>query len=146
MIVACRRPSGQQGLVRLETPAGRIRLAPLSAAVDIGTLGELRENVGGDAGFVAELIDEFLADAPVQLEALRAAAASGDAEAARRAAHTLKGNARTFGAPAFADLCREAEAAAAEGRLQAAGAALPTLEREWERVQAALTAFRDTGE
>ena len=82
-------------------------------------LGELRESVGDDPEFLAELVDDFLADAPAQLESLREAATSGDAAGARRAAHTLKGNSRTFGAGELASLCQEAETAAGEGDLAA---------------------------
>ena len=44
-------------------------------------LGELRESVGDDPEFFAELVGDFLADAPDQLESLRGTAASGDAVA-----------------------------------------------------------------
>ena len=44
--------------------------------LDPRTLNELRESVGGDAAFFAELIDEFLADAPRQLQAMRESAAA----------------------------------------------------------------------
>ena len=60
-------------------------------------LAELRES-WATTEFLAELVDDFLADAPAQLQSLREAATSGDATRARRAAHTLKGNSRTFGA------------------------------------------------
>lgn len=36
-------------------------------ALDLRTLGELRESVGGEQEFLAELIDEFVEDAPKQL-------------------------------------------------------------------------------
>ena len=52
-------------------------------------------------------------------QTLREAAATGEAETARRAAHTLKGNGRTFGAEGLASLCLEAETAAAAGDLDA---------------------------
>ena len=73
-------------------------MTELRSAVDNAVLGELRESVGDDPEFLAELVDDFLQDAPIQLESLREAATSGDAARAMRAAHTLKGNSRTFGA------------------------------------------------
>lgn len=106
-------------------------------------LGELRESVGDDPEFLAELIDDFLADAPAQLEALRQAATSGDATSAMRAAHTLKGNSRTFGARELASTCQEAEAAATAGELDAVLARVDEIDGEWGRVRAALVAFRD---
>jgi two-component system, sensor histidine kinase and response regulator len=115
----------------------------LQSALDNAVLGELRESVGDDPGFLAELVGDFLADAPTQLEALRAAAASADAVGARRAAHTLKGNSRTFGAGRLASLCQEAEAAAGSGDLMAVLAGIDGIDQEWGRVRAALVALRD---
>ena len=101
--------------------------------------------MGGDQEFVSELIDELLDDAPRQLRALREAAAAGDEETARRAAHTLKGNARTFGATELSSLCQEAEAAAANGDLDAVLPRLEAIEEAWGRVRAELVAVRAAG-
>jgi len=114
----------------------------VSAPLDESTLDELRASVGGDQAFLAELADELLADAPRQLEALRAGLAAGDAEPVRRAAHTLKGNGRTFGAEELASVSQELEAAAAAGDLGAAGAKVADLEAAWERVRPALESLR----
>lgn len=106
-------------------------------------LDELRDSVGGDHEFLAELVDDFLADAPAQLESLRAAASSGDADTARRAAHTMKGTSRTFGAGALASLCADAEAAAGEADLDGVRARLDGIDEEWARVRGELLVFRD---
>jgi len=111
--------------------------------VDTAVLAELRESVGDDPEFLAELIDEFLADAPTQLGSLRDAAASGDATTARRAAHTLKGNSRTFGAADLGALCQEAEAAAESGDLAGVQARLDEIDAEWARVRGELVAIRE---
>lgn len=111
--------------------------------LDRRVLDDLRESVGGDQAFVAELIDELLADAPIQLASLREATATGDAETARRAAHTLKGNGRTFGAAEFSSLCQEAEATAATGDLDAVAQRLDAIDASWEQVRAALETARD---
>ena len=111
--------------------------------LDPRTLDELRVSVGDDPAFVAELIDEFIAEAPGQLRALREAAATCGVEEARRAAHTLKGNARTFGAEGLASLCLEAETAAAAADLESVRDRLDALEAEWDRVRVALGAARD---
>ena len=110
--------------------------------LDTRALDELRASVGDDPAFVAELIDEFIEEAPRQLETLRQAATSGDAEAARRAAHTLKGNARTFGAEGLASLSLEAETAAAAGDLDNVRQHLDAVEAEWNRVLDALVSTR----
>ena len=113
------------------------------SALDARTLHELRESVGGDQEFFAELIDEFLDDAPRQLESLRAATTSRDLETARRAAHTLKSGARTFGAVALASTCQEAEAAAAGGDLEAVGQRIDAIAEQLDRVLAELRVVRD---
>jgi HPt (histidine-containing phosphotransfer) domain-containing protein len=115
----------------------------MTSALDEAVMAELLESVGGDSEFLAELVGDFLADAPVQLETLRETAASGDAVGARRAAHTLKGNARTFGAAQLASLCEESETAAGTGDLGAVLAGVDAIDQEWARVQAAVLVFGD---
>jgi HPt (histidine-containing phosphotransfer) domain-containing protein len=115
----------------------------VSDVLDRRVLDDLRASVGNDDAFFAELVDELLADAPGQLETLRTATSTGDAESARRAAHTLKGNGRTFGATRLAALGQEAEAAAAGGDLEAVRAGLGDLEAAWGEAQSALVAARD---
>ncbi len=109
----------------------------------MGTLGQLRDSVGGDAEFLAELIHEFVDDAPTQLESLRVAASTGDAAGALRAAHTLKGTSMTFGAAELATLCQDAEAAAGAKDLGAVLAGIDGIEAEWARVRAELLTYGD---
>jgi HPt (histidine-containing phosphotransfer) domain-containing protein len=116
-----------------------------SGALDMRVLDELRASVGGDQEFVAELVDDFLADAPAQLEALGAAVSSGDPDVARRAAHTLKGTSRTFGATALAALCQKAEAAAGMGDLDSLRTQLEAIDGEWSRARTELVTVRDGG-
>jgi HPt (histidine-containing phosphotransfer) domain-containing protein len=110
----------------------------VTAALDPKVLDDLRASVGGDEAFFAELVDELLADAPRQLAALREAASTGDAEGARRAAHTLKGNARTFGAEELAVIGLELETAAAGGDLATVLTRLDAIDEAWVRTRAAL--------
>lgn len=115
----------------------------LRNTLDTGTLDALRESVGGDPEVLAELVDELLDDAPIRLQTLRAAALSGDADAARRAAHTLKSNGWTFGAGELAGLCQEAEAAAGARDLNALLSRIDEIDKAWGRVRAELLALRD---
>jgi histidine phosphotransfer protein HptB len=111
-------------------------MAPASIVPE--TLERLADSFGGGTegwDFVRELIETFLEDAPEQLAALRNAVEQGDAEEARRAAHTLKSNAATFGASALSEVCRELEAAAARGELDGATALVDQAEAEWERAR-----------
>ena len=67
------------------------------------------------------------------------------AEVAHRTAHTLKSSGATFGAQPFAELCRELEALARDGRLDAMAALLDRADQEWERARSALSTARTAG-
>ncbi len=75
--------------------------------VDEAVLRELEEATGAD--FVAELVATFLEEAPAMIADLSTAAGAGDGEAFRRAAHSLKSNASTFGATTLSDQARALE-------------------------------------
>jgi HPt (histidine-containing phosphotransfer) domain-containing protein len=85
----------------------------------------------------------FLEDAPIQLAALRNALDAGDAETARRAAHTLKSNSATFGAARFAETCRALEEMAKAGALAEAEPLLRRAELEYPAVGHALAPVSD---
>jgi len=110
------------------------------AAIDATTFEELKTTAGAE--FVGELVDTFLAEAPMMLEELRASLAAGDAELFRRTAHSLKSNASTFGATALAGLARDLELGGLDPVRAAAGAPLDTIEREFTRVAQALTELK----
>jgi len=75
--------------------------------IDRAVFGELQQTAGAD--FVVELVDTFAEEAPQMFAELRAAHAAGAAERFRRAAHSLKTNANTFGATALGNKARELE-------------------------------------
>jgi histidine phosphotransfer protein HptB len=107
--------------------------------IDADAFAELQASAGTE--FVAELVDTFLEEAPRMLEELRSAAAAGRADLFRRAAHSLKSNANTFGAIGLGALAREFEL---EGLpAGAADAALAALAEEYARVAARLRELRD---
>ena len=83
--------------------------------IDQAAFDHLLEITGDDLEFVDELIDTYLADASVQLDAMQAAASSGDAAALVGPAHSLKSSSANVGAMALADICRALEAAARTG-------------------------------
>jgi histidine phosphotransfer protein HptB len=114
-------------------------------ALDPSSLRTLSELVGGDRDVLAELVDAFLDEAPKRLAELRLAAGRGDAALARRAAHTLKSNALTFGAGRLGSLSRGLEIAAATGAeaLAADRGLIDDLEGEWARVRGELAALRE---
>jgi two-component system, sensor histidine kinase and response regulator len=112
------------------------------AAVDPAALDRLLDMTGGDPEFLAELIDTFLEDGAVQLEALRHAVAAGDAEAALRPAHSLKSNSASMGAEHLAGLARDLEADARSGAIDDGPARIEAATAEFEAVRAALLAIR----
>jgi PAS domain S-box-containing protein len=102
-----------------------------------GALETLREQFGDEA-FVQDLLDTFLQEAPRLVADLR----SGSAEEARRAAHTLKTNARTLGAAELGRVCEELEELAKQDRLEGASARVARADAEYARVESALKAAR----
>jgi HPt (histidine-containing phosphotransfer) domain-containing protein len=85
--------------------------------VDEKVLEELRASVGGDTGFVRDLIDAYVTDSAGQLEAIEEALAADDAEALVRPAHTLKSSSATVGAMDLSSLARTLEMAGRSGSL-----------------------------
>jgi len=109
-----------------------------AAALDADRIAMLRELDDGDGMLLASIVDEFVAGAQRNLDDLREAVAEGDPEAVERAAHALKGASANLGATQLADLSGHLEAL---GRARALGGAAPAvedIEREFERVRAAL--------
>ena len=96
----------------------------------------------GNGGFVVELVDTFLRDAPALLETLRDALENAEAQELRRAAHTLKSNGRVFGATRLAELCQELETMAQTGDLVGAAELVARIDGEFTRVAGALQAAR----
>jgi HPt (histidine-containing phosphotransfer) domain-containing protein len=83
---------------------------------------------------VDELIETFLRDAPQLIAALRA----DGPEEVRRAAHTLKTNARTLGAGELGRLSEELEELARADPLNRDGERVARVEAEYARVERAL--------
>ena len=100
--------------------------------IDRTVFAELQRNAGAD--FVAELVDTFCEEAPHMLAELRTAQAAGSAERFRRAAHSLKTNAHTFGAMALGAKARELEL----GGLPGNAGALDALDAAYVEAAAAL--------
>lgn len=107
------------------------------ATIDPATFAELQAAAGED--FVKELIATFLEEAPAMLAALSSALGARDADAFRRAAHSLKSNGNTFGAQRLGALARELEL---QG-LPADAQPLDALAGEYARVAEALAELRD---
>lgn len=107
--------------------------------LDINTFNALKDSVGAD--FVSELMNTFFEDANAQMLEMNSALTSNDVEAFRRAAHSLKSNAATFGAADLAALARELEMMGRDNNL-AVGNRLEVLKEAFEQVKIQLSELR----
>ena len=107
--------------------------------LDMNTFNTLKESTGAD--FIGELIDAFFEDAVTQMNDMKSAIAANDAETFRRAAHSLKSNAATFGATDLMALARELEMMGREKNL-AVGNRLEVIKEAFELVKRQLNELR----
>ena len=121
------------GSASFETEPTQVGPAPQDVGVT-ATLERLGAALGDDPEFIAEIVASFLTDSPALIEQIRNGLQSGDADTTRRAAHTLKSNAGTFGDDPLAEACRELEATAKGGNLAGAEAQLERITSEYARV------------
>ncbi|UWR22147.1 Hpt domain-containing protein [Sulfitobacter sp. S190] len=104
--------------------------------IDPSVFADLQDAVGEEFAF--ELLETFLEDAPNLLNALSASVAAQDADAYRRASHTIKSNAQTFGATALGAKAKDMEVS---GEID--GAAAQDLQVLFAETAAAFEAQRD---
>jgi HPt (histidine-containing phosphotransfer) domain-containing protein len=109
--------------------------------IDTAVLRDLEETTGSD--FLDELVTTFLADAPGLLADLGHAAGSRDEDGFRRAAHSIKSNASTFGAHALAAVARHLELAGLAAVQDADTGWQRSIEAEYARAAAVLQAYVD---
>jgi PAS domain S-box-containing protein len=100
---------------------------------------ELLRLLGGDESLVREITEAFLEDMPLEIGALMAALESGDTETVKEHAHTIKGSAGSVGGAALFSAAFELEKAAKAGDQPGVVAHAARLEREFERLCAAMT-------
>jgi HPt (histidine-containing phosphotransfer) domain-containing protein len=103
------------------------------SVIDNATFDELKQMSGDD--FINELIDTFLEDAPKMIAEIKSAFASNNVESFRRAAHSMKSNAATFGAIQLSALAKELEMLGKENKLNETGDKLKTLDEAYESVR-----------
>jgi len=96
------------------------------------------EAVQGDRRLLREIVEAYLEESPKLLAEIREAVAGGDAATLSRAAHSLKGSMRHFGAQDGAECAYRLETSGRDGKLDVAVEALAALEREAARLQAVL--------
>ncbi|MEO5886230.1 MAG: Hpt domain-containing protein [Anaerolineales bacterium] len=108
--------------------------------IDEKTFDELKQMSGPE--FINELIDTFLDDSPKLIEEMESALKAGNVDSFRRAAHSLKSNAATFGAGELFALAKELEMLAKENRLNDTGDRLKVLEESYESVRTELSGLK----
>ena len=101
--------------------------------IDKATFDELKQMSGDD--FINELIDTFLDDMPKMIAEIKTAFTANNADVFRRAAHSMKSNAATFGASQLAALAKELEMLGKENKLHETGDRLKTLDEVYESVR-----------
>ena len=112
-----------------------------NSEIDLSTFDELKQMSGED--FINELLDTFLDDAPKLIDQLKSALDAKDVELVRRAAHSLKSNAATFGAQRLSDLAKHLEMLAKEDNLaHPHGNGLNALEQAYLAAAVKLTGLR----
>ena len=108
--------------------------------IDVKAFETLKAMAGSD--FIGELIDTFLADAPNIIQQLHDALATRDVDTFRRAAHSLKSNAASFGASTLTAVSRELEQLARENRLSEIDNQLQVLEEAYGNAARELKGMR----
>lgn len=104
----------------------------MTETIDVATFEELKITAGAD--FVRDLVETFLAEAPLMLADLRKSLDADDAERFRRVAHSLKSNSNTFGAITLAALAKKLEIEGIASVRGKGGQPLESLSEEYVRV------------
>ncbi len=108
--------------------------------IDQTTFDALKQMSGAD--FINELIDTFLEDSPKLIEEIRSALRADNVDSFRRAAHSLKSNAATFGANELSALAKELEMLGKENKISETGDRLRALEEAYESVRRELNGLK----
>jgi two-component system, sensor histidine kinase and response regulator len=124
------------------TAANAASAAKLEGTVlDRQALGRIRAlHRPGGPNLLAKVLGLYSSSSQALTDALCTAATLNDAESVRQAAHALKSSSANVGAMAFAELCKEVELAAAQGRLDHARVLVDALLAEHRKVLQALDA------
>jgi HPt (histidine-containing phosphotransfer) domain-containing protein len=108
------------------------------AGIDRSAIARLLDVIGGGHEDLKELVEEFHVSAPALVSRMEAAVQSGDLDALRISSHSLKANARDFGAVALADLCERLEHACKTGTVDDGGGQVSAVARELSAARTAL--------
>jgi HPt (histidine-containing phosphotransfer) domain-containing protein len=104
-------------------------------------LAALMDRLGGDRELLQELIGLYMEDEPGLLAQIAAAVNNRQADALRRAAHTLKGSVGNFCAPGAHAAAAALEAAGRDGVFDGIETLHERMIAEFDRVRVALQAL-----
>jgi len=124
-------------------PSQRPALSPETTVSSVN-VSVLLSGFGGRSDLVAEVIDVFLADAPVMLTRLRHAGAGADASELAAAAHAIKGSAGLFSQGEAYERARALEIRARSGDASNAAAACDEIDASLSRLVSELRTLRNT--
>ena len=109
--------------------------------IDLNVYHALIEVVGED--FIGEMVDAFLEEGAQLMTDLGKGLANQDIDIFRRAAHSLKSNAATFGATKLSDLSEELEEMARQGQLEGGGEKLKPISAAFSKTEYALKELKN---
>ncbi len=137
-------PQLQQVLGRwLRPQAEAVAVAASEAApagsLNMNILAQLRElDPAGGMALTHKIVRAYLDNASALVDQVEQAIAAGDADALRRASHSLKSSSANVGAETLSALFRQLEGCGREGRLHEAAALIEPMRREYRLVVRAL--------
>lgn len=100
-------------------------------SVDLDTLNELKVIMEDEFNL---LVSVFISDGKKQIDDLKLAIESYNAEDVRRIAHTLKGSSSNLGISLLSELCKTLELNASENKLENSDEQLQKIILEYEQV------------
>ena len=126
----------------MRAPAGDAARLSEEGPLDLKALEVIRGlQREGQPDLLDKVIGLYLRDAPGLLAAMRDAALKGDAEALRRAAHSLKSSSANVGAVRLCDACKALELAARAGELDQVDPQLAVIASDFAQARIALEAL-----
>jgi signal transduction histidine kinase/HPt (histidine-containing phosphotransfer) domain-containing protein len=99
-------------------------------------LAQVLDDLAGDKALLEDIVALFLADAPVSIDQLRTAIATGDVNQTRETAHSLKGAVAALGATTACAIAAELEAMGHTGDLRGAVTVVQKLDDEIHTIAA----------
>ncbi len=138
------KPIRVEDLIRslIESPSPVENSEPelvLEETIDTSVLQAFRNTMGPDAGqFLSQLIEIYLEETPLIVQAMQAAQAQSDAATIKQSAHTLKSGSASLGALTLSQLCEQLENLGTSQNTLNCLDIITQVQSEYERVKVAL--------